>query len=81
MSYGYYIEAYNSSKTVFVRRYIEGYKTRRGLEKARERFLESQKLAETGRVLFSFSGGNKYSADSYKVIDRFNAKAFFDFWG
>lgn len=80
MLYSYYLEGYSGS--VFIRQYLEGYKTRRGLEKARIRFCENHKVALTGQCLFSFTGNinRKYSRDQYKIIEQFNCKPFFEFW-
>lgn len=80
--FGYYCEAYGNG--IRFRNYFEGYKTERGARKAAERFRMTQKCAETGHVIFKYVGGKdqgKYTQSNYIVLDRFNAKAFFDFWG
>ena len=81
MTYNIYIEGYNCNG-VFLREYIQGYKTLRGLNKSLNNFLEKSKTIILGQVLYTFNGNEnkKYSPESYKVLDRFNAKVFFDFW-
>lgn len=78
MTYNQYIEGY--SNDVFVRHYIEGYKTLNGLKRAVNRFLNESKTVQLGYVLFTFNGLNKYRQDGYKIFDKFNTKAYFEFW-
>lgn len=80
MVYGYYLEGYGNG--IFFRHCLEGYKSRRAVIKAARLFKEQNKVAETGFVLFSFTGSEyKYRRSEYQVLVRFNAKAFFEFWG
>lgn len=81
MSYSYYLEGYSGE--CYIRHYIQGYKTLQGLEKARKTYCESHKVAVLGYCKFSFNGSmeSKYNPASYKIIDRFNCKPFFEFWG
>ena len=78
MVYNYYLEG--MSNGIFLRHHIEGYKTLRGVEKARQAYCEQNRLALTGQCLYSFNGTNKYSANSYKIIERFNCKTYFEYW-
>lgn len=80
MLYNYYLEGWSNG--IFIRRYIEGYKTVRGLERSMKRYCESQKVALVGQCLFTFTGDidRKYSRDQYKTIKQFNCKPFYDFW-
>lgn len=81
MTYNIYIEGYNVNQC-YIRQYIEGYKTLRGLNRFLNRYLENGKIVILGKVLFTFNGNEskKYARESYTVLDRYNAKTFFDFW-
>jgi hypothetical protein len=80
MLYGYYLEG--RSNSIFIRHYIEGYKTIRGLEKARKRYCERFKVALVGQCLFSFTGNTdrRYHKSQYKTLEQFNCKPFFEYW-
>ena len=81
MTYSYYLEG--RSGECFIRHYIEGYKTIRGLEKARQAYCNRFKVALLGQCLFSFTGieNQKYDPKGYKIIEQFNCKPYFEFWG
>lgn len=78
MTYGQYIEGY--SNNVFLREYVQGYKTIQGLKKAVNKYVERNKIVILGYVKFSFNGNSFYNKDNYKIIDQYNAKAFFEYW-
>ena len=79
MEYNYYLEGYSNG--IFLRKYISA-KTIRGLENKRRDYEIKNRLVDTGYVLFTFSGSEnrKYDRNQYKILDQFNAKAFFEFW-
>lgn len=80
MLYNYYLEGRTNG--IFIRQYLEGYKTRSGLERARKLFCERNRIALLGQCLFTFTGNTnrKYSRDQYKTLEQFNCKPFYDFW-
>lgn len=79
MSFGYYLEGYSNG--VFLRQYLEA-KTLRGLETKRKNYQEGNRVANTGWVLYSFTGNDnrKYCKSEYKLLGQYNARAFFEFW-
>lgn len=80
MLYNYYLEGYSGG--VFVRHYLEGYKSRGSAIRAAQRYKERFKIAEAGHVLFTFSSNEerKYNRTEYKIISQFNAKPYFEYW-
>lgn len=80
-TYSIYFEGYQNK--VYLRENFGGhYKTLKGLQKSWNNFLNERKIICKGHVLYSFNGNEdkKYYKSSYKVLERFNCKAFFDFW-
>lgn len=78
MVYNYYLEGI--SNNILIKHYIEGYKTIKTLEKARIAYCERFKVSLLGQCLFSFNGINKYKPESYKIINQFNCKPYFEYW-
>lgn len=79
MTYGYYIEGVSGGCKI--KHTIEGCKTRAEVERKAAEYKESFKVCELGRVIFTYKGGErKYFKHNYKVVDRFNSKAFFEYW-
>jgi cobalamin biosynthesis Co2+ chelatase CbiK len=78
MTYGYYIEGVAGECKV--RHVIEGCKTYAQLLRKVSKYKETFKVCELGRVEFTYSGNKPYCKDSYKVLERFNAKAYFEYW-
>jgi hypothetical protein len=77
MIYGCYLEAYTNG--IYLRHKIEA-KTMQWVKRKRKDYLESNRAVELGYVYYSYAGNNEYRKSSYTVLDRFNCKAFFDFW-
>jgi hypothetical protein len=78
MIYNYYLEG--RSNDIFITHYITGYKTIRGLERARNKYCERNKVVLLGYCLYSANEEYKYKPDAYKILDRFNCKMFFEYW-
>lgn len=79
MTYNYYIEGYSNG--IFLMHNVEG-KTKKDADIALMEWQERNKVANTAWVLYTFSGNEnrKYSRREYNVIERFNARAFFEYW-
>lgn len=80
MNYNYYFEGYQNK--IYVRYSLEKYKTKKSLLQAVKRHMEKTKTVVLGYVLYTDSSTYRttYHKESYKVLDRFNYKAFFEYW-
>lgn len=79
MTYGY--DAYTWGGAGMTRvGHIKRYKTKTGVKKAMNRYLEGHKEILIGWVLYRTSDESSYNPDDYTVLDRYNHKAFFEYW-
>lgn len=80
MSYNAIIEGINNG--IKQKRYLEGYKTVSTLNRAITNYLEKNKVVCLGYCKYTFNGieEQKYKYSAYKIIDRYNCKAFFEYW-
>ena len=80
MTYCQYVEGRGNG--IFHRKYFEDYRTIGACERAVAKWAEGNRVAILGWVSYTFNGNRerKYSRESYRLLGRFNAKVFFDYW-